>query len=268
MERIVVETLDWRLNPVTPMCFVSYFLMIIPSTPSWSLKNHLPIKDGNSIPFDCDSKELVLHVLHELSRYLAELAIICLPGLAFSSSSTLSSNADSFKPSLIAYAATLLSMDVISLHSDLSEPVRREFLEELSRLSGVVSDSDSIYSLEHPISFLHPNHPDILRLKQIIQDSFIPEMVLEQAFSLSKQPSSLHTASPEGHSRVAQIHPILIAKEAGILNFQYIKNIPSASCAASNEEPDGMVYEQEIKRQGEPCKAYSPTSIVKGPTRL
>jgi len=293
MERIVLQTLDWRVNPVTPMCFVSYFLMIIPSTPSWSLKRiSLQTKDEDRhTPFDCDSKELVLHVLHELSRYLAELAIICLPGLAFSSSSTSSSltNTDSFKPSLIAYAAILLSMDVISLHSDLSEPVRREFLEELSRLSSVVS-SDSV--IAHPfshnqrhISFLHQNHPDVLRLKQIIQDSFIPEMILEQAFSISSKPNgsvttkpstvatplsssrSLYSYSPEGHLRVAQIHPILIAKEAGILNLQYIKSIPTASSLIINEQPVNMVFEQEVKRQGELGKAYSPTSIVKGPSR-
>lgn len=276
MERVILQTLDWRLNPVTPMCFVSYFLMIIPTTPSWSLRNQLPDYDRNSNPYDCDSKELVLHVLHELSRYLAELAIICLPGLAFSSSSSSSSsplNKDSFKPSLIAYAAILLSMEVISLRSDLSEPVRREFLEELSSISGCVLDSSSSYPYQCPTSLLYPNHPDILRLKQIMQDSFIPEMVLEQAFSLSKhsvtQPScsSLHTFFPEGHLRVAQIHPIIIAKEAGILNLQYIKNIPSSSSTTSNDDPEGMVYEQEVKRQGGQGKAYSPTSVVKGPIR-
>jgi hypothetical protein len=276
MEGIILATLEWKMNPITPMCFVSYFLMLIPSTPSWSLTKPLQpyqLTIQNFInPLHYDSKELVLHVLHELSRYLTELAIICLPDLAFTStSSPPSSKRGTFKPSVIAYSAILLSMDIISFHSDLNESVRHEFIQELAHLSVHDEDCSSPSSQDY-IPNLHPNHPDVLRLKRIIQDSFIPEMVLEQAFSSSQQDmchspcfSSLH--SNQGQFHVDQIHPIIIAKEAGILNLGYVQNIPCNQTMASNDELDRTVHDPKIKRDIVKNKTFSPTSVVLGTAR-
>lgn len=88
MEKTILQTVQWRVHPPTPMLFVSYMLTAL-----------LPVPDGNNNGrFD-----LVLHVVRELARYSTELAVC------------LGCECSGDRPSAVALAAILESMDLLTL---------------------------------------------------------------------------------------------------------------------------------------------------------
>jgi len=230
MEKVVLDTLQWKVNPVTPMCFVSYLLHLIPQPPcSKRTSKHDRFDDSN----------LAMHVLHEMSRYLTELAI-CLPGTTSYFNPNKSTD-QVFAPSSMAYASILLSMDMIS-DSALPLRIRRKFLESCARLSLEAGSSSSIFHGMH----LHPEHDDIKQLKSLIKESFIPEMILEQTVSSAQH--SEHISQP--------MHPIAIAKQAGLFNSQFLcEMLPSSS-------PTRNRSKLRERTKGE----RSPTSTLDGST--
>ena len=58
MERSILKELQWKVNPPTPMAVVPFLLRLMPSRSFVLSKNY----------------DMVLHVLHELARYLSELS--------------------------------------------------------------------------------------------------------------------------------------------------------------------------------------------------
>jgi hypothetical protein len=99
MELQILQTLQWKVHPVTPMTFVSYYLTLLP-------RRELMPRAARA------SYQLVQHVLTELSRYLTELAV-CL-------------DCCHQPASLTAFAAVLASMDVLTYEA-LPEQVRDVF---------------------------------------------------------------------------------------------------------------------------------------------
>lgn len=122
MERKMLDTLQWRVNPPTPMTVVSHLLRLMPKR--------------SLIPFHCRyNYDLVLHVIHELSRYLTELSV-CLANV-----STVS------LPSEVAFASILVSMDMLTIVA-LPTQVRDDFHEAVTQVSTMNARLDKIRYLK------------------------------------------------------------------------------------------------------------------------
>ena len=167
MEKTILKELRWKVHPPTPMTFISYLLRLMPP------HSTMPIESRKTY-------DLVLHVLHELARYLTELSV-CL-GSACSVHS----------PSQVAYAAILVSMDLLTF-SALPDYIRDAFNEAVVSLSSQ-SGGTILTPHDEPIRFLQD------RLRQ----SFWPEMLMEDC---------------EGADMG---HPISMARDFGLLDVSSI----------------------------------------------
>ncbi|KAG7371103.1 cyclin-like protein [Nitzschia inconspicua] len=142
MERRVLQELKWKVYPPTPMAAVSYLLRLMPS--------HM------ALPYSYrKSYDLVLHVLHELSRYLTELSV-CLGSVCLAHT-----------PSQVAYASILLSMELLTA-SALPMLVRNAFNEAVVSTSSLSGGT-----------ILTPNDEVIRSLQGRLRHSFWPEMLME-----------------------------------------------------------------------------------------
>lgn len=169
MESSILKELRWKVHPPTPMTAVSYLLRLMP--------------DRMMVPGNCrHSYDLVLHVLHELARYLTELSV-CLGDVSTSHS-----------PSQIAYAAILVSMDLLTT-SALPRSVRGLFNETVVSISSQ-SGGTILTPHDEPIRFLQEQ----LRL------SFWPEMLMDDCESAEMG------------------HPISMARDFGLLDIASISS--------------------------------------------
>lgn len=142
MEREVLRDLQWKVYPPTPMTAVSYLLRLMPS--------HM------ALPYSFrKSYDLVLHVLHELSRYLTELSV-CLGSVCVAHT-----------PSQIAYASILLSMELLT-PSALPMQIRDAFNEAVVSTSSLSGGT-----------ILTPNDEAIRSLQDRLRHSFWPEMLMD-----------------------------------------------------------------------------------------
>jgi hypothetical protein len=142
MEEIMLETIEWRVHPPTPMLFVSFMLTtLMPSTRNERLVNNHGRTTSNSY--------LVLHVVRELSRYLTELSVC------------LGHEVSCHPPSRIAIAAILASMDLLTL-SALPMTTRDVFTQRVIAVCG------GSY-----------NAAETLRLQSILQKALWPELLFE-----------------------------------------------------------------------------------------
>lgn len=172
MENVILRELKWKVHPPTPMTSVSYLLRLMPPS--------------TFVPFGAQkSYDLVLHVLHELARYLTELSV-CLGSVCTVHS-----------PSQVAYAAILVSMDLLT-HTALPHSVRNAFNE------AVVSTSAKSGG-----TILTPNDETIRVLQERLRRSFWPEMLMDDCDSAEMG------------------HPISMARDFGLLDIGYISNTPN-----------------------------------------
>ncbi|KAL3912455.1 MAG: hypothetical protein SGILL_006874 [Bacillariaceae sp.] len=142
MERVVLQKVQWKIYPPTPMTAVSYLLRLMPA--------HM------ALPYMYrKSYDLVLHVLHELSRYLTELSV-CLGSVCIAHT-----------PSQVAYASILLSMELLT-SSALPLDVRDNFNEAVVTTSAMSGGT-----------ILTPNDESIRSLQARLRHSFWPEMLMD-----------------------------------------------------------------------------------------
>ena len=134
--------LQWEVFPPTPMTAVSYLLLLMPP--------------HDDLPYTCNqSYALVLHVLHELARYLTELSV-CHGRICSVHTS-----------SQIAYASILLSMELLT---PVALPLQvREAFNELVTSTSVLSGGTVLSSQDDQIKYL----------KEILRESFWPEMLVD-----------------------------------------------------------------------------------------
>jgi len=140
MEQNILNLLEWKVNPTTPMTLVAQLLTCMP----------LPLQEDAQRNHD-----LVLHVINELSRYITELSV-CLANIACV-----------YQPSQVAYASILISMDMLTLKA-LPLDVRAQFFE-------LVADTTAFCNGVT----LHPNDETIYYLKECLKRSFLPEVLME-----------------------------------------------------------------------------------------
>ncbi len=239
MEQKLLACLNWRVNPVSPMCFVSYMVRLF----SPQCANYHQQKKN----------EIVLHVLHELSRYLTELAI-CLPSInntlkPISTNCIKKSCKKAYSPSSIAYASILVSMDLITLEA-LPTSMRQAFTHRIS----VIAFEASSFSNDNEHFYFNPIAEEVKELKIIIRSSFQPGDVLQGA--------------EEGSEEYLQ-HPITIAKVAGFLN---IDDSSTDEIRWTNEfcesHHENNMYEENLRSSGSPTSVSRISKISSGSKKL
>ena len=197
MEQSILQELKWKVHPPTPMSLVIYLLNLMPSRSSipWSAKKRY---------------DLVLHVLHELARYLTELSVC------------LGDHCSIYSSSQVAYAAILVSMDLLTYEA-LPQQVRDAFNK------AVVS-----MSMASGGTALAPNHHSILYLQDVLRRSFWPEMLLEDSNN-----------SDMGH-------PIRMARGFGLLDASFLSATSPSQRSHHSAPPDLSAKEISTSWQGSP----------------
>lgn len=148
-------------------------------------------------------RALVLHVLHELSRYLAELSI-CLPDVAAQC-----------PPGTVAYASVLLSLTLLTEDGRaVPTSVREEYLERIEVLSG---------------GELTGNSPAVTALTEQMHRTFVPDMLADAAL-----------CAGEGR---AEGHPLAIAREHGLLAPDVERRIGGADAGPEEVEEGGLYHD-------------------------
>lgn len=195
MERSISCTLGWKLDPVSPMCFVRYFLKLVNYVNIDTNMKHLTVQNKITVSHEID---LVMDVLYELAHYFAEVAISIpeiTPHFQFDSLGTSSMNCSTFTPSTVAYASILLSMSSIS-YSALPSFVRKSFLQSCTNLATY----DSL--------ILHPDRRDIQALQCIIKKAYQPEVLCERL-----------------HINDGKVHPLTDAMHKHIPHSTFIEGL-------------------------------------------
>jgi hypothetical protein len=186
MERKMLVTLGWKVNPTTSSVVISHLLQL------------MPLHGGKHY-------DLALVVLHELSRYLSELSV-CLP------------NVDHL-PSEVAYAAVLVSMDMLTSKA-LPWSVREEFCQAILNLTGMSSYSRNV---RHLMGRLH--------------ECFWPEMLLDDC---------------------NVVHPISVAREAGLLDMQQVMRNTQSKRMNRNGSATSVIQLQDMEEEEEEMARVSP----------
>ena len=148
----------------------------------------------NDIPQEAKpTYDLVLHVLQELSRYITELSV-CLGGIC-----------TSCPASYIAYAAIQVSMDLLTLKT-LPTDVRDIFHANVTMIS-----------LQSGGTLLLSHKQTIQKLKHCLSKSLQPELLLDDL------DASASGGSSSASSSSSSCHPIIIARDYGLLNLNKIQ---------------------------------------------
>jgi Cyclin, N-terminal domain/Cyclin, C-terminal domain len=145
MEGQILATLSWKVNPITTSNFVDNFLRLMPP--------------HSMVSVDCQSTyNLSQHVLHDLSRYVSELAV-CDVMISCT-----------YLPSKIAMACIFLSMDEFNLTA-FPWKVRNEFHATLLKFYNCNSGSTP-WNRDDDI--------EISQLMEALSFSFRPQILMNE----------------------------------------------------------------------------------------
>ena len=228
MEKHLLQVLQWRVNPPTPMLFVGHLLRIMPTF----------AKPGNISSTDATSQQhraLVIHVLHELARYLTELSTFLPPSYTATSSSE------------VAYASIHLALDLLSPVTALPTQVRTEYLARLDYLSG---------------GTLNESRTNLAQLKKKIGESFVPDL-FRDAFELAASGGRAGAGAGAGRDGG---HPILIARDAGLLSEAVQRRFtsappiatPTVTATSTTVPTPASLVEMEIEVEFDPPPSEPP----------
>jgi len=208
MEQHLLEVLGWRVNPPTPILFVGHLLRIVPAfAKPGSGGSTVGSGGSNTDPTSQQHRALVIHVLHELARYLTELST-CLPPSTTATSS-----------SEMAYASILLALDLLSPDTALPASVRAEYMARLDYLSG---------------GTLTESRDNVVQLKKKIGQAFVPDLLRD----------ALELAARGGGAGGDGGHPLLIARDAGLLSEEVQRRF---SAPATTTVTPASLVEMEVE---------------------
>ena len=207
MELNIMTTLNWKLHPVIPTQFLVNFLgLFSPKSTPYRLDN--AANNPNT--------QFVLTVLYEVARYLIEVSITS-SEISFYLSYGSQPRNKNITPSTVCFSALLISVDLVS-EDYLPYESRENFLNRAS-------------------SMLKVGAQDVQHIKNIIFESFIPEIVLRG--SLSQE---------ETYAEIQRLHPIEILRNAGILCIESERALVNS-----------LVKENKsLKRKSPPSSPTSP----------
>jgi len=200
MECCILDTLNWKVHPVSPMCFVRYFLKLI--EPS-EIMNEL--SGGMISEEEPNEWDLCIEALRSIALYFTELAI-CMPETSayfhLKRDKNCSMDSHTFASSTIAYACILLSMEMIS-YSAIPLNIRESFLRKCNKL----------HSGKHGL--LQPDRKDVNELQKRIEKNFTLDKVLNQAAAEGGRDYRCISESP----------PIATAIRHRLLNLRFLEHI-------------------------------------------
>ena len=187
MELCILGTLQWKVNPVSSMCFVHYFLRL-----GLPLKRSVMKASSKQERLNCKTDlhqkmGVVREVLYKLALSFAEYAIyLPMTTLYFRLDCDRNGNMSykAISPSIVAYASILLAMEMLS-YSALPSDLRESFVLRCMQLR----------TPNHFI--LHPDQKDVKEIKARMQDYIQPKMGLGLYDFCEKFPILL-TAMKEG----------------------------------------------------------------------
>ena len=209
METLILKTLAWKMNPVTVSCFLDSLLMLIPR-PHELFEN----LDSRTLK----RLKLAQHVLHNLARYLVELAI-CIPGISpYFVTEHSGKYVNQLAPSSVSYAAMLLALDMMTV-SAIPLRARHIFLDRCANAQNRVVH-DKVVDYEY--MRFNPDRMEIQQLKNLILEYFSPSLLL----------CPIPANDPE-----LQFHPFKVAKAAGMLNMKFFQESKSEGQPQSPTSP-------------------------------
>jgi hypothetical protein len=150
MERNIIESLDWRLNPPTSLRFIDIFLRLLPA---WPIDEHCT-------PYAA----VVAERIYEVARYLSELSV-CVSHFSFD-----------FKTSTFAYASLLCTLEALQDTLPLPSKIRAKFLNDIAELTGLSPETKEVHQARNMIKELCPS---------LLQCNEIPHTSLSHASSAS-----------------------------------------------------------------------------------
>ena len=140
------------------------------------------------LSLDCDGKKVdanfVLTVIYEVARYLIEVSIAS-PAIRFYGST----ESETTRPSNLCYAALLTSLDFVS--PDYLPMITKEAF------------------LKKSMTILNADTQEILRLKRVVIESFVPSAILNE-----------NLPQHEISRQIRELHPLEILRNSGILCLQ------------------------------------------------
>jgi lipoyl(octanoyl) transferase len=130
MERNIIESLDWRLNPPTSLRFIANFLHLLPVC---SINEHCT-------PHAADAGNI-----YDVARYLSELSV-CVSDFSFG-----------FKTSTIAYASILCALEALQETLPLPYDTRVKFLNDITEVTGIFPESKEVCQVRGMLKELCPS---------------------------------------------------------------------------------------------------------------
>jgi len=130
MERNILSSLNWRVNPPTKLRFVASLMTLCPK---WTIVEHRPA---------CQN---VLGGIYEIARYLSELSV-CISKFAFY-----------HKSSTIAYSSILCAIEALQRNLPLPYDVRVAFLNNLAELTGLYPETEEVRQVREMLKELCPS---------------------------------------------------------------------------------------------------------------
>jgi len=203
MERCILDTLNWKVHPVSPMCFVRHFLKLI--EPSESMNDLSGVIISTDVSNQCIIMDICMEALSSIALYFTELAI-CMPENSayfnLHGDKNCSMDSRTFASSTIAYACILLSMEMIS-SSAIPLNIRELFLRKC----------DELHSGKH--GSLQPDREDINELQKRIQNNFTLDKALNRASARDGR----------AYRCISESQPIATAICHGLLNSRFLEHI-------------------------------------------
>jgi Cyclin, N-terminal domain len=227
MESIVLETLDWRVHPPTPMTFVQYFLL-------YHQQQYCCINTDETL-FECrtDMEELSSSssssslpsstcspwsVVLEIARYCTECAVLeCHHPPSWSAS-----------PSQLAYACTLAAMEVLT-EDALSTTEREAFGHHMTAFVSPLEQSLAARLSHHLVKLIS-----------------VPELLL------------LVSEHQQQQSDPSLVHPIAVAWQLAWLRCCHTNNNRNKSAS----RPLPLTPIRQESSDNHCCTAASPVSVL------
>jgi hypothetical protein len=219
METTIFKTLGWKMNPVTAMCCMDSYMTLMPLPEELY---HRPEIKRN----DLARLRLGYHVLRELARYLVELAV-CIKGITpYFQTDFSGPSINSLSPSIVAYAGVLLAMDMMTTTAVTAE-AREIFLRRLAEAQSLMIPEEHAFApLSESYMRFEPNRLEVLKIKNLIHNNFVPSLVL----------GSL----PSKNGGAGKMHPFKMAHEAGMFNARFFQKeneaLPKSPTSPLEEE--------------------------------
>lgn len=143
MERNILFSLDWHLNPPTPLKFISSLLRLMPN---WSAAAYTAvIEEEDTYERDCQPFQAVFKAVFDIAMYLTELSV-CVSTFTFHS-----------KNSVVAYAAILCALEALEDTLPLPYDARVRFVNRTAEATGMLPETEEVRCVRNLLCELCPS---------------------------------------------------------------------------------------------------------------